>query len=170
MEGLERPGIERFGHGRPRPQPARVMTSVDTNILLFSYCENSAHHAKSKAFLISLADREDVALSEFVLSELYLLLRNPAVLEEPLNSNEAVEVIQRYRLHPRWQIVGFPPRSRDLHAEIWKQAAGPHFARRRIYDVRTALCLQAFGVKEFATANIKDFEGLGFNKVWDPSI
>ena len=146
------------------------MISVDTNILLFSYCETSPYHAGAKAFLISLADREDVALSEFVLSELYLLLRNPAVLEEPLNPSEAVEVIQSYRFHPRWQIVGFPPRSRDIHAEIWKQAATPHFARRRLYDVRTALCLQAFGVKEFATANIKDFEGLGFAKVWNPAI
>lgn len=146
------------------------MISVDTNILLFSYCETSLYHAGAKAFLISLADREDVALSEFVLSEFYLLLRNPAVFEEPLNPSEAVEVIQTYRFHPRWQIVGFPPRSRDIHAEIWKQAATPHFARRRIYDVRTALCLQTFGVKEFATANVKDFEGLGFNKVWNPSI
>jgi toxin-antitoxin system PIN domain toxin len=146
------------------------MISVDTNILLFSYCENSPHHGGAKAFLISLVDREDVALSEFVLSELYLLLRNPAVLEEPLNPSEAVEVIQSYRFHPRWRIVGFPPRSGDIHAEIWKQAATPQFARRRIYDVRIALCLQAFGVKEFATANTKDFEDLGFNKVWNPSI
>ena len=143
------------------------MISIDTNILLSSYCENSLSHARAKAFLISLADREDVALSEFVLSELYLLLTNPAVLEEPLPPSEAVEVIQSYRLHPRWQIVGFPPRGRDSHAEIWKQAATLHFVRRRIYDVRTALCLQALGVKEFATANIKDFEGLGFNKVWN---
>jgi toxin-antitoxin system PIN domain toxin len=147
-----------------------MMISVDTNILLFSYCENSPHHARAKAFLISLAAREDVALSEFVLSELYLLLRNPAVLEKPLNPREAVEVIKSYRFHPRWQIVGFPPRSRDIHAEIWKQAATHHFARRRIYDVRTALCLKAFGVKEFATANIKDFKNLGFDKVWNPSI
>jgi len=146
------------------------MISVDTKILLFSYCENSPYHAGAKAFLISLADREDVTLSEFVLSELHLLLRNPAVLEEPLNPSDAVEVIQSYRFHPRWQIVGFPPRSRDIHAEIWKQAATPHFARLRIYDEGTALCLQTFGVKEFATANVKDLEGLGFNKVWNPSI
>jgi hypothetical protein len=33
---------------------------------------------------------------------------------------------------------------------------------------RTALALQAFGVTEFATANVKDFEGLGFAKVWNP--
>ena len=144
------------------------MISVDTNILLFSYCEASPYHADAKAFLASLATREDVALSEFVLSEFYLHLRNPVILAQPLDADEAVEVIQSYRQHPRWQVVGFPPRSRDLHSALWKQAATHHFARRRIYDVRTALCLQAFGIKDFATANVKDFEGLGFSKVWNP--
>jgi hypothetical protein len=38
-----------------------------------------------------------VALSEFAFTELYLLLRNPAVLAYPLKALEAVEVIQRHR-------------------------------------------------------------------------
>ena len=50
------------------------------------------------------------------------------------------------------------------------QAESPAFARRRIYDARTALCLRAFGVKEFATANEKDFEGFGFERVWNPLL
>ena len=144
------------------------MISFDTNLLLFSYCEASPYHAAANAFLTSLATREDVALSEFVLSEFYLHLRNPVALTRPLDAEEAVAVIQSYRKHPRWRLVGFPPRSRDLHSALWKQAAIHNFARRRIYDVRTALCLQAFGIKEFATANVKDFEGLGFSKVWNP--
>jgi len=44
--------------------------------------------------LDSLAGRDDVALSEFVLSEFYLHLRNPAVLVQPLDAKEAVEVVQ----------------------------------------------------------------------------
>lgn len=144
------------------------MTSIDANILLYSYSEASPHHAAAKAFLESLARRDDVALSEFVLSEVYLHLRNPAVLEKPLSPAEAVAVIQSYRQHPRWQVIGFPPRSRDVHTAIWKAAAAKNFPRRRIYDLRTALCLQAFGVTDFATANVKDFEGTGFVKVWNP--
>jgi len=142
--------------------------SIDANILLFSYCEASPHHARARAFLAALSQRDDVALSEFVLSEVYLHLRNPAVLDKPLSPAEAVEVIQSYRKHPRWQVVGFPPRSRDIHAALWQHAAAAGFARRRIYDVRSALCLQAFGITEFATANVKDFERLGFVKVWNP--
>jgi uncharacterized protein len=144
------------------------MISIDANILLYSFCEPSPQHTKANDFLASLAKRDDVALSEFVLSEVYLHLRNPAVLDEPLSPAEAVTVIQTYRQHPRWRILGFPPRGRDIHAALWKAAAAPAFPRRRIYDLRTALCLQAFGVTEFATANVKDFDGTGFSRVWNP--
>lgn len=144
------------------------MTSIDANILLYSYSEAAPHHHAARAFIESLSRRDDVALSEFVLSEAYLHLRNPAVLDAPLNPAEAVAVIQSYRKHPRWRILGFPRRSRDIHAALWKAAATRDFARRQIYDLRTALCLQAFGVTEFATASVKDFDGTGFAKVWNP--
>jgi predicted nucleic acid-binding protein len=142
--------------------------SIDANLLLFSYCEDSPHHLGAKSFIQELSGREDVALSEFVLTEVYLHLRNPAVLARPLPPVEAVAVIQAYRMHPRWRVLGFPPHSRDIHAELWLQAAQVGFARRRIYDLRTALCLQAFGVTEFATANVKDFRDTGFTRVWNP--
>ena len=146
------------------------MISIDANILLYSYCEVSPHHAKANAFVSSVARSETVALSEFVLSEVYLHLRNAAVLAVPLSPAQAVDVVQSYRQHPRWRVLGFPPRSREIHAALWKAAATPNFARRRIYDLRTALCLQAFGVTQFATANVKDFENTGFAKVWNPLL
>ena len=46
--------------------------------------------------------------------------------------------------------------------------AARDFARRRIFDLRTAFCLQAFGVTDFATANVKDFADAGFARVWNP--
>lgn len=144
------------------------MLSIDANILLYAYCEDSPYHAAAKKFIGSLREREDAALSEFVLAEFYLLLRNPAVLQRPLAAPDAVEVIQTYRHHPCWKTLGFPPNGRSLHTDLWKHAATPGIARRRIYDTRTALCLRAFGVREFATANVKDFEDFGFSKVWNP--
>ena len=144
------------------------MISIDANILLYSFSEGSPYHAAAKAFLEAHSDRGDVALSEFILTEFYLHLRNPAVLQNPLGAKEAVKVIESYRKHPTWQTVGFPPRSRDLHDQLWKHAGSRDFARRRIYDTRAALSLIAFGVTEFATLNGKDFQGLGFKRVWNP--
>ena len=146
------------------------MTSLDANILLYSFSEASPHHIAASAFLKSLSQCEDVAPSGFVLSEVYLHLGNPAVLEVPLTPADAVAVIQSYREHPLWHVVGFPPRTRDVHNALWKGATAVDFARRGIYDLRSALCLQAFGVAEFATANVKQFVGVGFARVWNPFI
>lgn len=146
------------------------MLSIDTNLLLYAYSEAAPEHERAHAFITSMSDSESVALSEFVLTEFYLLLRNPAVLKRPLSAPDAARVIQSYRQHPRWKVLGFPPTSREVHADLWQHAATPGFARRRIYDIRTALCLRAFGITEFATANVKDFEGFEFQKVWNPLL
>ena len=64
--------------------------------------------------------------------------------------------------------TGFDLDSTALHDELWRLAAGPRFARRRVYDARLALSLRRQGVTEFATANVKDFRSLGFDRVWNP--
>lgn len=144
------------------------MISIDTNILFFAYAEDRPEHAKAKAFLDARSGAGDVILCEFMLIEFYRLLRNPAVVTKPLNPGEAAKVIQAWRSHPRWQIAGFAPDSQRVHDDLWKHAGRSGFAVRRIFDARLALVLQQFGVTEFATANVKDFEGFGFQKVWNP--
>jgi len=144
------------------------MISIDTNILFHAFNEDSPKHTAAFRWVTSLQRDEDVAISEFILAELYCLLRNPAVLTKPLEAEEAVEVIQTYRRHPRWRLVGFSAESRPLHDALWEQARARSFAFRRLYDARSALSLIAHGVTEFATANVKDFEGFGFARVWNP--
>src|SRR3989304_3772527 len=112
------------------------MTSVDGNLLLYCYSQASPFHQRARQFLESLALRSDVAVSEFVLVEFYTLLRNPAVLIKPLGGAEAVGVVESYRRHPPWMLLGFDPDSVGLHDELWPLAAGKAFARRRLYDAR----------------------------------
>src|SRR5438876_9179366 len=135
------------------------MVAVDANILLYAVNTASPFHGQAQAFMESLASRQDVALSELSLVEFYVLLRNPAVLTNPLKASEAVEVVQAYRHHPHWMLLGFDPDSAGLHNELWPLATQEAFARRRIYDARLALSLRRQGVTEFATANVKDFHG-----------
>ena len=144
------------------------MTSLDANLLLYCYSQTSPFHQRAREFLEGLALRDDVAISEFVLVEFYTLLRNPAVLVNPLDAAEAVEVVEVYRRHPHWMLLGFDPDSVGLHNELWSIAGKHGFARRRIYDARLALSLRHLGVTEFATANVKDFESFGFARVWNP--
>lgn len=142
--------------------------SIDTNLLFFAYAEDRPEHSPAKAFLNGRLRAEDVVLSEFVLIEFYRLLRNPAVLTKPLSPGEAAKVIDAWRSHPHWQIAGFAADSKQVHDDLWKHAGRAGFAARRIFDARLALVLRQFGVTEFATANVKDFEGFGFQKVWNP--
>jgi toxin-antitoxin system PIN domain toxin len=144
------------------------MISVDTNILLPAVESSNPHHAAAAAFLHSLDPRNDVAISEFILLELYVLLRNPAVLARPLSASAAAEVCHAFRQHPRWQILGFPPDSQAFHTAFWPRLRDDAFARRRAYDWRAALTLLQQGVTEFATVNTRDFESFGFAKVWNP--
>ena len=51
---------------------------------------------------------------------------------------------------------------------MWEHANEADFAFRRIIDARLALTLRHHGVTEFATTNVKDFEGFGFRRVWNP--
>ena len=144
------------------------MLSIDTNILFHAFNTDSPSHETAYARLTSIQQQEDVAISEFILAEFYGLLRNPAVLKHPLDADEAVEVIQTYRRHPRWRLIGFPMESRPQHDTLWERARRKEFAFRRLYDVRSALTMTAQGITEFATANEKDCEGFGFRKVWNP--
>lgn len=146
------------------------MTSIDTNILLHAFNIDSPSNAPALEWLSSMHAEEDVAISEFILAELYVLLRNPAVLRAPLNGIEAAEVIRIYRSHPRWRLIGFPGESRTIHNELWNLAKSPNFATRRIYDARAALTMTSQGVTDFATVNLKDFQGLGFKKLWNPLV
>lgn len=144
------------------------MLSIDSNILLYAVNSASPWHESAFAWLTSIQRDEEVAISEFILAEFYGLLRNPAVLKQPLPAEEAVEIIQAYRTHPRWRLIGFPTESRPLHDALWQKARAKDFAFRKIYDTRSALTMTAQGVTELATVNVKGFQGLGFRKVWNP--
>ncbi len=145
------------------------MISFDTNILFHAFNADSPFNGTAYDWLAAQGDSEEIAISEFVLAELYRLVRNPITASAGVLSPQAAcNVIDAYRNHPRWMLIGFSANSRSLHDRLWRNAAKPDFAYRKLYDVRTALTLIEGGVTDFATVNTKDFEGLGFAKVWNP--
>ncbi len=142
------------------------MISIDTNVLLYALNRSCQEHGRARSFLEGLTERSDVILSELVLVELYLLLRNTAVVPRALNAGAAVEICETFRRNPRWRCVGMA----DVMDGVWAHAAQPGIARRRIIDTRLALSLRHHGVTDFATRNIRDFGDFGFTRVWDPIV
>ena len=141
------------------------MIAVDTNLLFAWLNRDHPWHAPAAHWFAKQADNPDLVLCELCLVELYGLLRNPVVVKRPLDGTSAVDVIQRLRRHPQWELLDYPG---GLMNDVWPEAAAKGFARRRIYDARLALTLRQHGVTEFATANAKDFDGFGFARVWNP--
>jgi toxin-antitoxin system PIN domain toxin len=144
------------------------MISLDTNILFPLVVLDHPAHGRAVDFAGPLHDQDEVVISELVLLELYNLLRNTTVMTRPLGASEAAEVCEAFRRHPRWQLVGLPPDSRLFHDAFWPRLRTRDFARRRAFDWRLALSLLCHGVTAFATVNTRDFEGFGFEKVWNP--
>jgi uncharacterized protein len=146
------------------------MISCDTNILFAALNSGSVFYEEARRFLESHAGNSSFCICEQVLMEFYGILRNPSVSKPALTPSEAVAVIDEYRNHPTWKRVDFPGSDTRLMDQIWKMASVKDFAYRRIFDARIALTLRHHGVREFATQNIKDFQGFGFQKVWNPLI
>jgi toxin-antitoxin system PIN domain toxin len=145
------------------------VTSCDTNILFPAFDRQSVLHDRARHFLASQSGRADFCLCEQVLMELYCLLRNPTVCREPLSADVAAGLIQGLRSNPVWRIVDVVP-GQGIMDRVWQQAAAPGFACRRLFDARLAAVLKHHGVSEFATRNSRDFQGLGFTRVWDPLV
>ncbi len=118
-------------------------------------------------FLIKTAENREFTICELVLIELYVLLRNPAVIKKPLTGEKAVKVCQRYRENHNWRLIDYPG---SLMTEIWKRASHPDEGRRNIFDARLALTLRYHGVTDFATCNTKHFQDYDFERVWNPLV
>ncbi len=140
------------------------MLSFDTNLVVYAANADAPEHAPAAAFLNSLGPRQDVVVCELMLVEVYLKLRNPRIVRQPMDAASARAYCEVFRANARWFLAECAP----VMAEVWRWAAHSNLAFRRIIDVRLALTLQHHGVKEFATSNLKDFEGLGFQRLWNP--
>ncbi|MBT5706975.1 MAG: PIN domain-containing protein [Verrucomicrobia bacterium] len=144
------------------------MIGVDTNILLYALHSGSRFNSSAVTFLKEVLEdsSERVGITDYVLVELYNHLRNAAVMRKPLSAKEARNVATSY-----WQFKNVTRiESAPVMDQVWEYAAKPNFPRRRIFDVRLALTLQHHGVTRLATANVKDFKVLGFQKVWNPLV
>lgn len=140
------------------------MISFDTNIAVHAANSGSPDHSAAVTFLQSLGPRTDVVICELVLVELYLKLRNEKIFARPLSAEQAAKVCQAYRSNGAWKLVNSAP----IMDDVWREAAKKQFPFRRIIDLRLGLTLRHYGVTDFATANLKDFQGLGFTRVWNP--
>ncbi len=144
------------------------MISFDTNVLLYSLNRDCSEYHAARSFFAGLpADPGLVVVCELVLLELYVLLRNPAVLKYPLSPADAASTIRSFRENPSWALIDYPGR-RHIMDEVWRLAGQPNIGRLVVFEAGLALTLRHHGVTLFATRNTSHFAGFGFSQVWDP--
>ncbi len=141
------------------------MRSCDTNILFYACHSACAEHPAAREYVQRAANDPDFLICELVLAELYVLLRNPKLVDKPLASADAAQVCRTFRGNPTWGVIDYPG---GLMDRIWTLCSEPHFGYREIFDARLALTLLHHGVTEFATRNTSHFERYGFERLLNP--
>lgn len=140
------------------------LIAFDTNLAVYALNERAVEHGKARALLESFHDRDDVAICELMLVELYLKVCNQTIFPHPWTPREATKICQRFRSNPRWALIESAP----VMSQVWTQSAKSNFSPRRLIDLRLAFTLRHHGVTVFYTRNTKDFQGLGFESVVNP--
>lgn len=144
------------------------MLAADTNLFIHAADSESPHQGDAIRFFESaVGGDEEFVLCELVLVELYMQLRNHAVLRNPQSPREAAEYCARLKNETGWRHVDYDP---AVSAKLWKWARETTSGFRDIIDARLALTLRHHGVTRFATANTKHFQNFGFTEVWNPLL
>ena len=146
-----------------------MSVSVDSNLIIYAADPDSPHHSSAQVFFEALSDYGpgNVTICGLVLVEVYMQLRNPAVFKFPYSSAEAVGFCRRCKENPMWSYVDY---SEVVFESLMHWAETSDAGFRRIIDARLALTLRYYDVTEFATANVRDFSGFGFQRVWNPLV
>jgi predicted nucleic acid-binding protein len=132
------------------------MISVDTNLLLYSLNPASEWHDRAVEFLRKTFGVPSVkmAITNYVMVDLNVHLRNPVIMAHPLSASKARDLVTSYLKIPNVMRI----ENANVMDRVWE------------FDARLALTLRRGGVTHFATANVKDFLGWGFQKVWNPLL
>ena len=143
-------------------------TTADTNLFIHAADPDSPNHTKAREFFKetdSESDSNEFVLCELVLIELYMQLRNAAVFVKPYTAKESAAYCQALKQNPKWRCVDC---DNAISSKLWQWASTTKAGFRRIIDARLGLTLRHHGVTHLATANIKDFQEFGFERVWNP--
>ena len=131
------------------------MLSADANLFLYAANPDSDRHGQASVFFASCHQAEGgFAICELVLIELYMLLRNPAVLKKSLTPPQGASFCDQLRQNCNGQHFDY---HHEVSGRLWKLAGATISAFRRIIDARLALTLEHHGVTHFATVNTQDF-------------
>ena len=108
------------------------MQSPDVNVLVNAFREDAVHHERSRRWLVNaLAGREQVGLSELVLSGVLRVMTHARIFQPPTPSEAAIEFVDLLLAQPGSTTL----RPGDGHWRIFRgMAASLHLTGNRLPD------------------------------------
>ncbi len=142
------------------------MNSLDTNILVYAANADSPEHPAAMALVYAMLDRpDDWVLADQVLFEYYKALRNPRILQKPLDAVGAGRQLTFLCEEAGVMRCCYELEHWDVVLERLRDPATPY---QRTHDVILAATLRSHSVTRFYTRNIRDFEHAGFEELINP--
>ena len=142
------------------------MKSLDTNMLIYAANQSCEEHAVARELAESLlAEPQDWMLADQVLFEYYRALRNPVILEHPLSARQAANQVRFLREEAGCLHCAYS-------SDLW-DSVSPHLSKESlrgigVFDAILAVTLQANGITQFYTRNVREFKRFGIFEVINP--
>ena len=142
------------------------MQSLDTNILVYAVNQGCSEHDRARPVYESMLENPaGWIVCDQVLFEFYRALRNPRILERPLDHSAALHQIRFLREDSGVLHCGYDTR---FWEKILAGMTGSDQPSVHIFDRILAVTLLANGVTTFYTRNTSDFTAFPFKNLVNP--
>lgn len=128
---------------------------LDTNVLVYAADEASPFHQRSRSLRDrGLSGQISLCVCPQVLIEFFAIVTNPRRVENPRESEEAIEEIEKYLLSKN--IVKIYPKEDTLQRTI-DLLKKYNLKRQKVFDAQLMATMLSNSVKQIYTFNQEDF-------------
>ena len=138
---------------------------IDSNILIYAFNAQSQFNAKAEAILEELMRADGFAIADISLIEFYQIITNDKVLSDPISPADSYGIIKDILLNKKIEVL---ETNIDILKLTFESAANHNVRKYEIYDHLIANLCKHNNIKQFITANDKDFKKYDFFDVINP--
>ena len=138
---------------------------IDSNILIYAFNAQSQFNARAEAILEELIQSDGFAITDVSLIEFYQIITNDKVVSDPISPDKSYKIIKDILLNKKIEVL---ETNIDILKLTFESAANYNVRKYEIYDHLIANLCKHNNIKQFITANDKDFKKYDFFDLINP--
>ena len=142
-----------------------MIFAIDSNILIYAHNKSAKYHKAAQSLIIRFKEKGKIAICDFSLIEFFQITTDRRKLRETYTENEAARIIDSLKSHSNVVILKLDEK---ILNEAFNSVERYGVIGYDIYDHIIAHTCKNNGIKNFYTANTKDFEKYEFLNVINP--